>query len=470
MGPFSLHRSIPPDIDSEVKAFLKQRREYMDQWFFLVRVSLTLGIIGYLTVDTFAAGGTTTVAVLLLISYLLANVGVKLMYGGTFEHARWGYAGLDVLFLLILRHAFQFEALVDPNATMVGLLTLVLIAYALYCDPKLSIALGLASLAATILTLCIEAIELSPPDSVLLTNSLAYRLHPLRALLLFSYLGGACLITHRLAARLFDHLLSFSIEQEKRAQVAITNALERERREQAEDLDHLKRDFISILSQELRAPVIPLIASLRSLQDIEHDTATKSALQEALGAAERIEQLVQDYTQLTDLLTLEDERLQHANIRLSDLLDILREWSPSHQFILRDLHDLVICTDPRLAGGALLALLHSVNQDSRPKKSITLTGHRKNGSVVMRVYDPDHDTATSDKDILLDTVQPAALLSSGLELVMARHSMRRMGGSLHIDHEPHSGTTFSCTFPGKQAGADWLTEEQLRDQLAAFGL
>lgn len=251
----SSHTTTSPLITPEVKAnldlFLRQRRAYLDSWFLLMRLALGLGLIAYLILDTVGPGFSIPVSALLVTSYLLANIGVRFACSSSFQHTRWVYAGLDLVASLLLRHLFQFEALVDANATMVGFFTLLLVAHTLYSDPRLGGALALATLVSTVLTLWIDAIRLSPPEASLLSVMLAYRGHPLWALLLFSYLGSICLITHRLAHHLYALLLRGQVEHHARTRAAVNSAVERARRERLEKLDHLKSNFIAVLSHDL---------------------------------------------------------------------------------------------------------------------------------------------------------------------------------------------------------------------------
>jgi hypothetical protein len=101
----------------------------------MVRMTLGLLLVGYLTIDAVHPAGVGPSKMLLVLGYLLANLAVWFLGGPGFAYARWVYAALDFVFLLCPRHLFQFEALVDPNATMVGLFTLLLIAYTVYSDP-----------------------------------------------------------------------------------------------------------------------------------------------------------------------------------------------------------------------------------------------------------------------------------------------------------------------------------------------
>jgi K+-sensing histidine kinase KdpD len=163
-------------------------------------------------------------------------------------------------------------------------------------------------------------------------------------------------------------------------------------------------------------------------------------------------------------------------VRLNDLLTLLQEQSVKPTRIVGNIDDLVVCTDPRLFGGALLALLRRAELHTPQDDAITVRGYRDNGEVVMSIHDPasfleeqalaslDDPFALSDERAF--STQP----TTGLELILARHSMRRLGGTFQIESNPTFGTTVHCTVPGRQSGARWLSDAQLRQELGALGV
>ncbi|MFQ5568270.1 MAG: sensor histidine kinase [Rhodothermales bacterium] len=462
---------LPSEVEANFDLFLGQRRAYLDSWFLLVRIALGLGLISYLILDAVGTGFGLPVSVLLVTSYLLANIGVRIACSSGFQHTRWVYAGLDLVAFLLLRHLFQFEVMVDANATMVGCFTLLLVAYTLYSDPRLSGFMALATLAGTVLTLWIDAIRQSPPEASLLSVMLAYRTHPLRALLLFSYLGSICLVTHRLAHRLYTQLLRYNVEHQKRTRAAVASAAERARRERLEKLNQLKRDFITVLSHELRTPMTPLLTSLGVLKE----EFSREILEIAVDSAAQLQRLMDDYIQLAELLTLEDESLQRLNMPLADIMTVLRTRTSHRDFVMDGLGDLVVCTEPRLLGGTLLALMRRAELLTPADHPIVIRGAAENDTVTLAFHDPANHL---EPQVIESLDDPFALSderaffspSTGLELTLARHALRRIGGTLHIESTPEDGTTIRCTLPGSHAEAPWLDDAQFRFALDAAGL
>ena len=467
---------LPSEVHKDLGKFLLERRAYTDSWFFLVRVSIALAIIGTLAADAVMNGRGQVEAVLWVTGYVFCNIVIHGVSNSGFQYARWGYAGLDFLVIMLLRHHYQLKALLDPNATMIGLLSLLLIAYVHYSDVRLTSMMVVSVLVVTVLTLWLNILFVQF-DTPLLSSVSSYYAQPLPALLLLSFMGAVSITTHRLVHRLYAHLCRFSLEQYKRTKAAVSSAVERSRRERLEELNKLKKDFITVISHELRNPITPLLSSLDILDtELHGDGSPNEMLVIARESAARIQRIVTDYTKLAELITLDDESLLRWNVRLNDLLLVLQEQTEKQPRVMGNIDDLVVCTDPRLFGGALLALMRRAEIHASSEDTITVRGYDDEGEVVMSIHDPssflDDQTIASldDPFALTDERAFSTQPNTGLELILARHSLRRLGGSLQIDSSPNYGTTVHCTVPGQQSGTRWLTDAQLRQELGLVGV
>lgn len=446
MGTASVAQPIPSEVEHDVRAFLKERYSQTDHWFFLVRMVLTLGVSGYFVVDVLSFSDGLPTSLLLLSGYAILNLLIWAVAEKRISYTRWLYAALDLTFLLLLRHLVLFELFLDPNATLTGFLMLILIAYTLYGDPAFS-----ATLALTSLTVC--ALSAWFGDAQLLNgNTGYYQNHPMRALLLFSFLMGVGYMTYFLAMRLRNQVTSYSTELHKRMRAALATAVERARRERLEDLNRLKEDFIAVLSHELRTPIAPLRTSLEIAAMEVEDEDVKEMLDIAVEAATRLHRLVDDYTHLAELLTLDEDQLLVTNVRVDTLVHMLLGNKTEHTYATQDLPQLAVATDPRLLSGAILALIRRAESVTTEHDPITLYGYSEDDRVVIAVHDPKSFIA-SDAEVSLDDPFAAAserVFSSpntGMELILAQHSVRRVGGELQLKSDKQNGTTVYCMLP-----------------------
>ncbi|MEX0746401.1 MAG: HAMP domain-containing sensor histidine kinase [Rhodothermales bacterium] len=465
----------PPEIAGSVDRFIRERRGHLDRWFFAIRTTLGLGAAGYLSVDALQDLEGVSEIMLVLATYVALNTVTWAYSGKSGTHARWIYMAIDLAFVLVLRHAFVFEVLVDANATMVAFFTLILLTYTVYGDPALNRVLAGLTISAAALTLCLDLVGRHMLESGVLT----YRRYPLRVLLILSYLSAFCLLTYALASRLREHVLDYAVELHKRLEAVMTTAAERTRREKLEQLNRLKRDFIEVLSHELRTPLTPLRSSLemmRSTRFREKDDTELLGI--ALASTAKLHRLVQDYTQLAELLTDERDSVLRWNIRLLTLLDALQTEADLKRVVVEDVDDLVVSADPRLLAAAILSLIRRAQLVSSPSSLVTLRGFAEGSGVVLAIHDPESQIECDIGDMLDDPFMISSertfgSRNTGLELILARHSLQRIGGSLRIVSGDGRGTTVLCSLPGRRHGSQWLNESQIRfeiEPLRAFSL
>lgn len=454
--------------------FIDVHRERLDQLYLLFRATFAAGILGFVLIDALNALATAWPTLALIVGYAGLNAAIW-VHGRRYPgQARWLYAGSDVLLVCVLRHVYTFEALVDPNATMVGLFTLVLVGYVAYSDPRFSAVLSVVAASVTVLSLLYDAIL---PVAAPLTAPPFARTHPIRVTVLLLYMSAASAITYFLAHRLHAQVRAYGSQLEKRLEAALTSATERTRRERLEELNQLKCNFITILSHELRTPITPL----RTALEIVHDEMGRKGqdvelLGIAMDAAARLQRLVQDYTRLAELLTHDRDEMLRWNVRLADLFVVLADNSemPASRYrIAPPAADLAATTDPRLLGGAILALMRRADLATPSPLQFSVWAFDTGREVVVSVHDP---SSYVDPESRADLDDPFAYSSerayvspnTGLELVLAQHSIQRIGGSIDIESVRGRGTTISCRVPRGPMDAGWMTDKALRQELRQF--
>lgn len=430
----------------EALAFLRARHAYIDRWFFLVRLVLGLALSGYLALNHVTLA-TSLVGGLLVLSYLLGNIGAWTACRYGFGYTRWVFAALDVAFVLVLRHWFSVAFILDPNVTLVGLFTLVLLAYTYYTDPRLSSTLVLALTAATAATLVLDASE-----------AVHAPLFSLRSLLLLGYLGAVCLITYPLTLRLYRHLFTYHEAVYSRMEAVLASEIERTRRREVEALNRLKQSFIGVLSHELRTPIMPLLTALEVARGEEEAAVRDEMLAIAEEAAHRLRHLVQDYTHLATLLTLRADEVRLQNVDLSIALAVLLEEPLAVPVRLEAAPGLTASADPRLLGGAVRALLRRAALLTEAPGCIRVTASHEVQGPTLRIHDPSSYVDPASLETLDDPFHPSNerlyyAPNSGLELTLAQHSVQRMHGQLRVESAAGAGTTVVLVLPPAQAEA-----------------
>jgi signal transduction histidine kinase len=448
------------------RAYLRQRRRLMGRYFLAVRLLIGLGVAGYLAIDAMMSPEVLE-APLAVVSYLLANVGIWLVCQTREDcrHTRWLFVGLDLTYVLLIRNFFAFEVLAGPNVTMAGILALALVAYTFYSDPRLTASLVFVSMLAVGASLWAEAAQATG----------GFSQHYLRATLLMGYLAAFGLVSLGLALFTRQQTLNFLREQQERIEASMEAAVERGRSEHLSELNHLKEEFITVLSHELRTPISPLRSSLELLEeDLKGQPDALDTLDLAREATHQLQHLALDYAQLAEVLTRRDDHnaSQPLNVRLASLVDVLvKNRDAAKRTRRKGLDELAVIADPYLLGGALTALLRRADLLTPDDQRFTVRGHADDSEerVVLEVNDPGNEIDDAINDQLDDPFSFSEerayyTPNSGLELILAHHAIEQLGGALRVESAPGEGTTVVCSLPAARPDAEWLDDDQLHFQ------
>jgi len=251
--------------------------------------------------------------------------------------------------------------------------------------------------------------------------------------------------------------------------------LERKAR-RADELDHLKSEFVSRVSHELRTPLTTIKALTRLLQRGEVSEEKRREYLETISIecdrqidlilnlldVSRIEgggfHIATERVETTDVLTSCIKAEMAAAERRRHKLEIIRSGSVPP-----------ICTDPRHLRRVISNLIENSIKYTPDGGLITLSADADADHVAIHVSDNGRGIPEKDLPILFDkfyrglpTPHPATLNEDlfedadasgvGLGLYLARDVMQRMGGKISVKTEVGRGSTFTLQLPIWKAG------------------
>jgi signal transduction histidine kinase len=219
----------------------------------------------------------------------------------------------------------------------------------------------------------------------------------------------------------------------------------------------MKGDFVAAASHELRTPLTAIIGSLKTAQrsEVAEDPEMRT---EILGAAER---------QSERLLSLVEDLLAAAHIEegeghepgepfdigqlLEELAEPLRQGRPVRVRASSALPPIV--ANRSHVRQAIRSLLDNAGKFSPPASPVDVTADRRNGEIEVRVIDrgPGIDTAEHerifDRFHQIDQSSTRRVGGLGLGLHLVRGLARELGGSVDVESDPGSGSTFILRIP-----------------------
>lgn len=245
-------------------------------------------------------------------------------------------------------------------------------------------------------------------------------------------------------------------------------ALERARLyEKAQNAIHVRDEFLSIASHELKTPLTPLKLQLQSLL-----RTVKGARQGDL-APERIQKLAESSDRQIDRLThliedlLDVSRINAGKLTLNReeicLSDLVEELAERYRTQAAEAGcSLVVSVDPDIIGRLdrirfeqVIANLLSNAIKYGPGKPIRIELKRKDSQAIVAVQDQGIGIAEEDLERVFDRFEriesDRTVGGLGLGLYISRQIVEAHGGRVWADSRAGSGSVFTVQFPLKDS-------------------
>jgi len=221
-----------------------------------------------------------------------------------------------------------------------------------------------------------------------------------------------------------------------------------------EEANNTKTKLISIISHDLRSPVSSLFSFLelkRQNPELLEKEGRERLDKELTLAADHLLEAMED------LLVWSKSQMDHfslftENIRVNQLLDDIarlhRPFADERQVTLKkeDSAGIQLDTDPNFVRVILRNLVSNAIKFTPAGGTITLSGSRENGNVLLRVKDTGPGLSQADLANIFEW-NSIRSDSSGLGLRLAREFAEKLGGNISVVSAPGEGATFTVTLP-----------------------
>lgn len=226
--------------------------------------------------------------------------------------------------------------------------------------------------------------------------------------------------------------------------------------------DSIRRDFVANASHEMKTPVSTIIASSEALQiSLERGDGSAAVFAERIeSTARRLDRLVGD---LLDLSRLERESPEMAPLRLDwlvrDEVERIREVAKAKDIEL-SVHTVGVTLDGNHQdlATAVRNLLDNAVRHTPEGGRISVEVGRGESRAVITVTDTGEGIPTRDIERVferfyrVDSARSRGTGGTGLGLSIARHIAESHGGSVSVQSQLGSGSTFTLRLPAPMEG------------------
>jgi PAS domain S-box-containing protein len=232
---------------------------------------------------------------------------------------------------------------------------------------------------------------------------------------------------------------------------------------QEREIAQMKSDFVSFATHQLRTPLSGIKWMLElAMQETDVPEAATSYMKDALGASQRLIQLVND---LLDISRLESGRMK-ASPQLVDLVELTRTVlddlkrqmdEKGHRLSMETSGILEVFADPQLLRQVVLNLASNAIKYSPSGGDISVSLTRERGVVRWQIQDTgigipkESQRHLFEKFYRADNVASLETDGTGLGLYLVRLIVEQIGGHVGCESEEGHGATFYFTVPGARS-------------------
>lgn len=235
--------------------------------------------------------------------------------------------------------------------------------------------------------------------------------------------------------------------------------------EERKRIDHMKTQFISITSHELRSPMTPMKGQLQMLLQGYFGKLTKKqkeSIEIVVNNTERLDNILKDFLEVS---RIEAARLKFSykkvNLQnnIANLIKEMKGFFPEKKIALINKVETlpVIEVDPDRTMQVMRNLLTNAIKFSKNKGKIIVGGKKKSNHILFWVQDFGEGLKEEDKDKVFEAFyQSEQTLArdhqgTGLGLTICTGIVKSQGGNIWVESKRGKGSTFYFTIPLKPA-------------------
>ncbi len=222
-------------------------------------------------------------------------------------------------------------------------------------------------------------------------------------------------------------------------------------------VDALRRDFVTNAGHELKTPLGAIAVLAETLQDVEDPEQRRRLAERLTDESRRLADVVDD---ILVLGAIESGTTPFEPVNVADVIDsasdrVSLHADAAHVKVVTEFgrSDLIVDGNPEQLVSAVVNLLDNAVKYSGPGSQVTCILLEDGDEVVIRVEDNGIGIADQYLDRVferffrIDRGRSRESGGTGLGLSIVRNVARTHGGSVSVESEPGTGSTFEIRLP-----------------------
>jgi PAS domain S-box-containing protein len=237
-------------------------------------------------------------------------------------------------------------------------------------------------------------------------------------------------------------------------------------KEQAEEMNRLKTNFLSNMSHELRTPMVGILGYSEIMKNETKDDMTKRMADLVYKSGTR---LMETLNLILDLSRLEAEKIEmtFSDVEIISLVKTVAEYydeqASEKKIFLKiesDFSSLYVQTDERMLRNSLNNLINNaVKFTSRGGVRVLVGIDKQDGkNALIKIIDTGIGISEENQEIMWDEFRQASegfnrnYEGTGLGLTITKKFIQKLGGSINVESRLKEGSTFFVRLPLKENG------------------
>lgn len=226
------------------------------------------------------------------------------------------------------------------------------------------------------------------------------------------------------------------------------------------NLERLRREYVAMVSHDLRTPLTSIFAQLRLLSSGQLGDLSEKARRSTLMAERNASRLIELVSDILDVEKLESGKMELApeSLPLDPIIEqavqTIKPFADQQKVSIEaPLTGLVVVADSKRLLQVLINLLSNAVKFSPEGEMISITVEERPSLVNVRISDHGPGISPQYKDSVFERFCQAAptpktsTKSTGLGLTICRGIVHKLGGTIGVDTEVGKGSTFWFTLP-----------------------